>query len=332
MLKKEHTYYYIAETYSSKLPTASVVRKDNERILGHMGFRPLLFKHTRPGSLLVKLKRVNELVKFAFSVEKNAVVVFHFPLLANAYKILLNLLGRRGIKTVALIIDIDGLRYTNESLLAREFETLKQFDTIIAHNAAMKNFLSQYISAGKIHSIEMFDYPVHDFSVERKLSNTVCYAGNFEKALFVNEIGNIQSVCFNLYGPAFEGKETQHITYKGIVGSKELPKQLDGSFGLVWDGNTINSCDNYLRYNNPHKLSLYMAAGLPVIVWKESAVAAYVLKNKIGMAVNSLIELSDAIKNISAEDYEMMKRNIEPIRKQIIDGGFLKTVIAKAIG
>jgi len=327
--KKQYTYYYIAETYSSNLPTASVVRKDNEKILQQIGFQPLLFRHIKPGSILVKLRRLNELAKFALSVKKGSLVVFHFPLLANAYKILLKLLGKRSVKTAALIIDIDGLRYKDESLLAKEIETLRQFDYVIAHNAAMKNFLAQYISAEKIYCIDMFDYPAERIPSHRKLSNTICYAGNFGKALFVNEFGNITGIHFNLYGPSFTGAQKQNISYKGVFNPKEMPQQLLGSFGLVWDGGSIDNCDEYLRYNNPHKLSLYLSAGLPVIVWNQSAVADYVLKNNIGFTVASLQGIEDAIGKISQEGYEKMLQNIKPIQQQITNGEFLKTVIAQ---
>ncbi|NRO11242.1 Beta-1,6-galactofuranosyltransferase WbbI [Lactobacillus helveticus] len=45
---------------------------------------------------------------------------------------------------------------------------------------------------------------------------------------------------------------------------------------------------NYLRYNDPHKLSLYLASGIPVIIWKKAAEAKFVEENKVGITVDSL--------------------------------------------
>ena len=323
--------YYLAETYDSNLHTASIVRKDNEKILAQEGFAELKFRHTKDGSLSVKLRRMNELIKLILSVKKNSLVIFHFPLLANAYIILLKVLGKLGIKTATIIIDIDGLRYKDENLLKKEIETLKQFTHIIAHNSAMKTFLKQYIAADKISCIELFDYPAEQNLSEKPLSNIVCFAGNFEKAGFVNELGKIQHVQFNLYGQSFNAADKKNISYEGAFTPNELPKKLKGSFGLVWDGNTIEACDEYLQYNNPHKLSLYLAAGLPVIVWEQSAAAKLVLEKNIGITVNSLTELGDIIKNISAEEYNLMKQNIEPLRVEIINGAFLKRAVAKIL-
>jgi hypothetical protein len=320
--------YYLAESYSSNQHTASIVRKDNEKILAAKGFAALKFRYVKQGSFIVKLQRLNELAKLVLSVKKNSLVVFHFPLLAHAYGILLKMLGKKEVKTVAVIIDIDGLRYRDENVLKKEIAILKQFTCIIAHNSAMKSFLEQYIAADKISTIELFDYPAKQAIPERSLSNVVCFAGNFDKAGFVNKLDTVQQVRFNLYGPSFNADHKNNIAYKGSFAPHELPQKLDGSFGLVWDGDSVETCDDYLQYNNPHKLSLYIAAALPVIVWEKSAVAALVLKKNIGITVSSLQELDNKIKSIPGAAYQQMKQNIEPLRQRLIKGSFLQTAIA----
>ena len=76
---------------------------------------------------------------------------------------------------------------------------------------------------------------------------------------------------------------------------------------------------NYLRYNSPHKLSLYIAAGMPVIVWKNSALSEYIEQKNIGITVNSLLELDEKIGDISEEEYKEILRNVrvegEKLRK-----------------
>ena len=121
------------------------------------------------------------------------------------------------------------------------------------------------------------------------------------------------------------------MRYRGKFAPEELIANLDGQFGLVWDANTLDTCGgtdgNYLRYNNPHKLSLYIAAGVPVIVWKESALAGFVEKNGLGICVNSLMELPEAISKISASDYDLMAERANEMGKLLRQGIYLQLIL-----
>lgn len=324
--------YYLAESYSLHQHTASIVRLDNEKILAQNGFEALQFRHTKDGDLLVKLGRVKELITLAMAIKANSLVVFHFPFLANAHYLLLRILNKRRIKTAALIIDIDGLRYNNEVLLKKELASLTLFTHIIAHNLAMKDFLGQHIHNQKTICINLFDYPAKKFESKRELSKTICFAGNLSKAVFINSLVEIKQVSFNLYGQSFTGSMQPNVFYKGVFSPVDLPMQLHGSFGLVWDGNSITTCDAYLQYNTPHKLSLYLAAGLPVIVWQQSAMATFVENHGIGICIRSLEELETALNNISTQQYHLMKENIQPLQEKITNGYFLSTAIESITG
>ena len=88
---------------------------------------------------------------------------------------------------------------------------------------------------------------------------------------------------------------------------------------------------NYLRYNNPHKLSLYLSSGLPVIVWKDSAEANFVEKNGVGLAVNSLFELSERLEKLSQDEYLQLVTNAKNIMKKLKEGYYLKSAVNKII-
>lgn len=68
--------------------------------------------------------------------------------------------------------------------------------------------------------------------------------------------------------PGIEYQTTYHT--KESLAAEELPGALVQSFGLVWDGNSMDTCTgnygSYLRINDPHKVSLYLSSGLPIIV------------------------------------------------------------------
>ena len=87
----------------------------------------------------------------------------------------------------------------------------------------------------------------------------------------------------------------KNIVWHGFMNADDFIKQVRGNFGLVWDGDSLEECHgdfgSYLKYNTPHKASFYLRARLPIIVWKESAIAPLVEEKGVGFAINSLKEL-----------------------------------------
>ena len=123
------------------------------------------------------------------------------------------------------------------------------------------------------------------------------------------------------------------MVYNGSFSPEELVSHLEGSFGLVWDGISAETCagafGEYLRINNPHKLSLYLAAGLPVIIWKEAALAPFVAENKVGFAVSSLYEIRDVVDRLPDNEYQTMKENAKQIGLHLRKGQYLLTALSK---
>ena len=86
----------------------------------------------------------------------------------------------------------------------------------------------------------------------------------------------------------------------------------------------------YLKYNNPHKLSLYLASGIPVIIWEKAAEADFVRKNHLGICVASLFELSEVLKKIDKETYVQMANNVSEFSKKITNGYYTYSALQKA--
>ena len=321
--------YFAAATFDQQMYNAGIVRMHQEKILKAAGCKPLFFKYSDKKAFWYKILRLIQGCRMAISLPKHCKVLFHFPMHAAVYSWLLTLLQLRGISTVALIIDIDGLRDNDNILLVQEIKKLKRFSLLVAHNTAMKNKLLQQLPSSKISCIELFDYPVKISLPDVKKSNTVCFAGNLNKATFVNHLDKVPTTKFFIYGPCADISliQSEHVIYKGVILPDELPAELEGSFGLVWDGNLLDEGDDYLRYNNPHKLSLYLTAGLPVIVWEQSASAAFVNLHDIGFSVNSLREIPGKIQQMSDEQFNKMHKNALAISKKTTRGYFLKSVI-----
>ena len=123
------------------------------------------------------------------------------------------------------------------------------------------------------------------------------------------------------------------VIYKGQFSPNDLLKHLDQDFGLVWDGNSIETCDgrygNYLRYNNPHKASLYLSMGIPVIIWKEAALAKFISKNNLGITIDSLNNLDKVLDQITENEYKTMKSNVLRISEKLRNGSNILNAVEK---
>lgn len=109
-----------------------------------------------------------------------------------------------------------------------------------------------------------------------------------------------------------DDQTSPHITYGGAFEADDLIDHMTGSYGLLWDGPSPDTCagpyGNYMRVNTPHRISLFLACGIPVIVWDQSAMAPLVLEHGLGFAVSSLCEIPAKRREISAGQYSEMAK------------------------
>lgn len=243
-------------------------------------------------------------------------------------------LTRRISKKILWIHDIEGLRTNQASHLNKELRFFQTCDILVVHNDKMKQFLvSHGICEEKIRVLELFDYLV-DGDVPWKShfkanDIKVIYTGNLDKAPFLKQLES-SKMNFDLfvYGVGNTQFDNSHFTYQGKYLPDELPLKIVGDLGLVWDGNWDESDENigfknYTKYNNPHKLSCYLAANKPVIVWEKSAVADFVKRNNIGYTIQNLYDINQ----LDFSDYEEKMQNACKIGKMVREGYFTKRVM-----
>ncbi|MFT8669833.1 MAG: galactofuranosyltransferase, partial [Liquorilactobacillus hordei] len=217
--------------------------------------------------------------------------------------------------------------------------TFKQSRWIIVHNETMSKFLRKNgVASRKLVSLNIFDYLVTNFDrgksdfayLNKKRPIIIAGTLRVHKASYAYHLPS--DMKFNLYGPGFTGKNRPNIDYKGSFAPNKLPNILDGSFGLVWDGDSIESCTGiygeYMEINNPHKASLYLSAGIPVIIWSKAALSKFILDNKCGFTVNSIFEIKSRIASLTDEEYGELKKNAEFIGSRLRKGFYLKKILS----
>ena len=350
--------YYVCEGSATGDYNASTkARQDVEEILKRCNFNKF-FVPTQYGVVKNKFLKIFQFLTYKKNgdvwdkslnkLKSGDVVIIQYPVLNTTLKLdeIIKKHKKRGVKIIALVHDIDSLRYTPENngkMLCRRVEkedreVLAACSEVIAHNEKMKKILVEKYEndESRIKVLSLFDYLADDKidDRQRKKDDPIIIAGNLtkSKAGYLEFLHKVDGVNFNLYGIGYEKNEKDlNINYKGAFLPEELLNNLEGSFGLVWDGNSINTCQGgfggYLKYNNPHKASMYLAAGIPIIIWKNAALAEYIEKEQIGFTVESLQEIKNKLSTMSDSEYIKYLDNTKRISHKIKDGFFLKEII-----
>ncbi len=239
---------------------------------------------------------------------------------------------------IGIIHDVNGLRYNDEKLLKEEIKAFNQYNGIIVHNDAMKNELIKNGLTTKTVELKLFDYLIDgDIQIKNEKFDAknvrIAYPGNLEmnKAKFVYELEE-KNMNFKLclYGDYFEKEKLNNkkIEHKGSFSSEKLIENLNEDLGLVWSGkidesDQENGEKGYTRYNMPHKLSCFLAAGIPVIVWEKSAAAQIIDEYNVGYKINNIYDIN----KIDFKDYDIKKENAIKISEKIRNGYFTQTAI-----
>ncbi len=333
----------LKDRYSNLASSKALV--DCEAILREKDYKSVHFDFDRDSrrKLLSLLRLTAQLTSWVMSVKQNSLVLVQYPLIGvnRFFEVFIKVLKFKNCTVAALIHDIDSLRYhTTEDKVLKEIKWLNAYDELISHNGPMSKWLKSKGALSEIKDLTLFDYLFdHDNKVERSqafIQNKyqVVYAGNLNRGKFIDKLSQVAGISFILYGPAaspatFEGQS--NVTWKGIFSSEDIVAKLEGTFGLIWDGDSITSCEglygDYIRYNNPHKCSLYFAAGLPVIVPRKAAVWSFVENNKLGIGIDDLSEVPSQIHQISREEYSAMLSNVALVRKRLKAGQFLAAAV-----
>lgn len=338
------TSYVLFESGDNAYHAGPKARRDITQIAVEMGFVPLEISRREGGKLVDKLAaipvNIHDWLALINTTTTGDILLIQFPLpmypqVARTAIPMLKWMHNHGRKIILVLHDLNMFRGYRS---AAEYAFLKEADCIIAHNEIMKLELKKRGIVVPIETIGVFDYLVAPDSEESQCESGIDIAGNLspQKAGYVYAIPqrfpNAQIQC---YGPNFDELGYKSVSlYRGSFPPEQLAAHLHGKFGLVWDGESLETCSgnygNYLRINNPHKLSMYIAMGKPVIIWNEAAEASFVQENQIGIAVGSIGEAVNRVEKMSEQEWSLYHHNILKLRKLVISGSFTKKVFKRA--
>lgn len=221
---------------------------------------------------------------------------------------------------VGVLHDIDSIR-VDGNLSSNEQKVLSYFQELYVHTENMKAYFEPRLRKGiKYHVLDCFPYLAAPNQEPRHLSKDVCFAGNLNKSFLEKFIKRERNLHFILYGTWKNNVADKYnnVSYLGCFTSENV-QHIKGSWGVVWDGDSLDTCNGtwgeYLKIIASHKFSMYLVAELPIVVWKKSAMAKLVEQNNLGVTVDSLTELSERIDHISSEEYNNIIASIRKYRE-----------------
>ena len=358
-LPKHDNIYYLTFEDESRNTAGYKAPADIAELCRREGFRPLRMPLFRGKEATIQQKlwlltAANAAwTRNARKLPERAVVIYQHPFygmrLTRQY--MRRLQKTKHCRFVAVIHDLESLRRGIQGVKSENRRTnsigdnefLKEFDAVICHNEHMRQYLiSKGFDPQRLVSLELFDYltdagyalPVENNETSVAIAGYLA-PGKCSYLYRIHDNGNNAHLKVHLFGNAFEPKDASSgLIYHGSFPPEEISEHLRGKFGLVWDGMSAETCagntGEYLKYNNPHKTSLYLAAGLPVVVWSKAAVADFVLSNGVGITVDSLENLEEATACVTDEDYRRMCENASAISGKLRSGYFFLRALHRA--
>ncbi|MGB9795810.1 hypothetical protein [Fervidobacterium gondwanense] len=349
---KDIVYYVPYFHWGSNLNAGYKARVDTESTFKELGFKELeIFGRNSGEKRTLSLSKLVRMILFkAPSIQTSPTIFFQS---GTGIDIFISDALRRKFsraRRVIIIHDIESIRYSRKIDRIREKIVFERFTDAVCNTERLAEYLKNELGfQGRIYISGLWDYLVKNRKLlEEKLQKlfkfkpekyVVSFAGNLSKSTFLKRIIkelNPSNYMYCLYGKGYGGDAKDGVLeYKGVFHPDELPYKIEGHFGLVWDGEEVNGISgtvgHYLKYNSPHKASLYIVSGLPLIVWKESAIYETVKEYNIGFGVNSLKEIDEILSKVSEKDYQVWRENTIKLGKKLASGENVKEIINRIL-
>jgi len=268
-------------------------------------------------------------------LRNNYTLIFQFPPKFEEIPTIL-ISQTLGHKPIAIVHDLDHLRNIRNLglifFLDRTGIKMLKKSKVIVHPGRMADYL-ELMGVQISGHFELWPHTVKEnqllnYSSKEKHQSSkqvkikILYAGNLDKkkCAFLYDIDNLNRKI-EIYGESQCLKSSTNITIFESFPSDEPPLVDYETIGLIWDGDSLTEISGiygrYQKINLPAKLSLYMAMGIPVVVSKDSNLAAFVEEEQIGICVSSLMDIP---RMLSVEVWERYRNNCSRLRGRVTSG------------
>lgn len=338
--------YYLSERFENPNFGGVKARDDIDVILKSKKFTPIpiQFCFYNPKSLIGLIKIIKKGLSNWHTIksqaEKGSIIFIQYPF-GNTSLNTLELRKTRkshGFRFVAFIHDIESLQ-TDSSSKVKELELLKLFDMVICHNTCMqRQLINLGISKNNIVVLHLFDYLTNTCPRKnRSINEGLVIAGNLAsfKAAYIYKLISTSEIPVILYGTNFDERYSDKVNYMGSLPADLLIGEIKGSFGLVWDGDSLNECNGsfgeYQKINNPHRVSMYLTAQIPIFIWNKAALRDFVVDNNLGFGIDRLDDIPEILSELTEDRYQSMVQSTQSISQKLRNGYFTSRAIDETI-
>lgn len=325
-----------AANYNQQYEAIQIVSKNVATSAKQLGFQEInITGYPDVGNNPERRRHLREAVLSA--VQPGDLVVVQFPMWTH-----LNFQAEffdyirsiESVKMVALIHDIPTWMFTKgEEEYDREndfwLQQLKKFDLIMVSNEKEAHKLQEDGVDVPMVGMELWDYFYSGPRQEKKFSKKLYYIGGRD----IIDTDYKASTPLYLYNKHVEQRviDSGSVIWLGRKPSDEIVSSLDGGFGVVVTDNLKEKSNMnfvyYNQFNNPTKLSTYMAAGLPVITMRKTHHAKMIEEQGIGLVVDDLNDIDTVLSQMTAQDYQRMVEKMKPWQDAISEGFFIKRAL-----
>ncbi len=318
-------------------------RADITKFLEREGFiiENVAYKHSKFAPLRSLYKIISHIGVLS-KIDRGDNVWFEHPepIFEVFYKFLLRRLRRKGCKIFFITMDLHHLIY--EQNIDKDICLLNFSDVTFLHADKMKHLAQQRGAKCGLRCIHFFPYYTEDTMIPEQemlqMRDIVSFAGSLTNADFLYDFlrTDFQNIKVRFYG-FNQNVDLTPYKNKEYMGKFEPSNvsALKSGWGLVWNGVSMHSLEGmlgeYLKYNSPHKMSLYIVAGMPVIAHKDTGLARQIEEKKIGITVNSLLELDEKIGNMSEDEYKEILHNVRTEGEKLRKGGNFIEIVREYI-
>ena len=285
---------------------------------------------------------INMFIPRSIEIPEDSIVFLHYPcsyLEPIIIEILKSTKVNRRNKIVTLVHQLNIFNY--DSNVYNDINFLNGSDYVLVHTNDMGKFLKKNGLVVETIPINGFDYYVDgELKEEKDREDSEKYSIDYicktksDEDYLLNGFNRMKMKNYyvNYYsserGVGGELAPVTDIRYLGKIDYKKVYKEMCGDFGIVYPIRNMRlSEEKTLKLFASVEETIYILNGMPLIVFSDSPNASFVKKEGIGIVINSLDDIDEALGHLSNRKYNDMKRKVMRIRDKYSRGFYIKRAI-----